>query len=268
MTAFFHHRSLVRALRHDGHLGQHALAERLDEPLLLDADVVQDRACRRRSSAISSSHVACCAGSAETITGPHTSSGRTCRAASSNCLGQLQVPHELRSEHVRPPLLVRDRQGGGLVVRPRQVRPARRPACRRRLPLGTRRSTRRSTSHGPVDRDQAVGPRADHAGGLVRDGRAEQRRRGLGQAPHPGPIHADETVVRHLLAAQQRADHLDAFQEPGVPVGLRRPPVARHVLVERPRPNRARPRTVRGTSRPAWRSPARSRPGGSAAPAR
>ena len=37
----------------------------------------------------------------------------------------------------------------------------------------------------------------------------------------------------HLLASQQRADHLDAFEQSGVSVGLGRPRVAGDVLVQR-----------------------------------
>ena len=81
--------------------------------------------------------------------------------------------------------------------------------------------------------DQAVGPGADRPRGLLADGGAEQGRWFLRQAPHAGPVHADETVVGHLLAAQQRADDIDALEQAGVSVGLGRPRVAGDVLVER-----------------------------------
>ena len=146
--------------------------------------------------------------------------------------GQLQVPHELGAEHVRAPLVVSDRQRRGLVVSPRQVH-----LHMDGLAIATALAER--IDHAPQHRgllvhgDQAVGPRPDDARGLLRHRGAQERRCHEREAPDPRSIHADQPVMRDLLPAQQRTDHVNAFEEAGVTRRLRRPSIARHVFVQR-----------------------------------
>ena len=108
---------------------------------------------------------------------------------------------------------------------------------------------------GPRDGDESVGPRADQAGGLGGDGRPDEQRRGLGQAPHARAIHTHETVVGHLLAAQQRADHLDALEEPGVPsafTGHRSPVTCSFTASPEPSAAQKRPGNMSASVAIAW----------------
>ena len=55
----------------------------------------------------------------------------------------------------------------------------------------------------------------------------------LGQAPQAGTVHVDVPAMGHLVPAQERADHLDALEQPRVAVGLGRPWIPGDVLVQR-----------------------------------
>ena len=173
-----------------------------------------------------------------------TSSGRANRAASSNCDGQLEVPRELGAEHVRPPLVVRDRQRRRPRRRPTTGAPAQHAGLPSPPPSRNASTTRRSVSTGWLT---VIKPSAhpDDARRLLRHRGAEQRAAASAGRLHSSPDPRGRARRdRDLLAAQQRADHLDAFEQARVRAGLSasdRPSRARSA----PRRSRARPRTAR-----------------------
>ena len=125
-----------------------------------------------------------------------------------------------------------DSEGGGVVFRPRQVHlHGHGFGCSAAVTKGVDDPTQGLGRL--VHRDQAVSPTADSSSSLLADRCAEQRRGPCRKAPQLRPVDTHETIVGHLLAAQQGADHLDTLEETGIALRFRRPSVAGDVLVER-----------------------------------
>ena len=145
-------------------------------------------------------------------------------------LHRLEVPGERRAEYVRSPLVVRDAERLLLAVRPAEVDlEVDGLALAAALPEGADHTLERGA--GLVDRHQPVGPLAAPARRLLAHRRADQVRRVRWKRPQTRPVDADEPVVVHGLAGEQRAHDVHALAQARVPLGLRRPPVAGDVLV-------------------------------------
>ena len=130
---------------------------------------------------------------------------------------QLEVPREIGREHVRPPLIVGDRErSSSSSAHDRWTWTA---TGLRSPPPSRNASITPEEVDRPVDRDQAVGPAA-HRSRLLAHRRAVQGGDPLRQAPHARPVDAHEPVVADLLAAEEGADHVHALEEPRVRVVL------------------------------------------------
>ena len=229
MTAFFHHRSLV-ALRLMPQLREHVLAEGLDEPPLLLADVVQVDRRRSRARRARAARRRAARGRRRSAPVRACPPGRTCVAAWSNCSTVA------RSQH----------SGGRTrwcaTARARSAAPPPRRAPRTRCtcsaivlpspPLSRKAATTRSScSRGwwIVTSPSAQPP--TQRGGLGAHGGADQRRRLGRQRPEACAVDAHEAVVVDHLAGEQRAHHVDALPQAGVARALVGPGVAGDVLV-------------------------------------
>ena len=112
---------VARARRaHRGDLRQHPLRERLDEPSLVLAHVVQeDRVDAQLGDLLEPGHVAVDVGRHEHrpphVVGGHVASGLV------ELRGQLELPGQSTAEDVGPPLVMRDRERRVLVLGPGEV---------------------------------------------------------------------------------------------------------------------------------------------------
>ena len=132
--------------------------------------------------------------------------------------------------------------------------------------LRERATTRSSLSRGWLTVTQAVGPAGRPAAVSTLTAGRSARRLGR-QGPEPGAVDTHAAVVVDHLAREQRPDHVHALAQPRVALRLRRPAVARDVLVDAsPVPSATHRRP--GNIWPAWRRPGRRSPGGSAGRAR
>ena len=209
--------------------GQHVLAERVDERVAGPGRRGGGRSSSKPSvgELLRATPTCCAEVGARRAPSPRTSSGRTCVAASSNCLGRLEVPAQRRRRR-RSCATGRARsRSASSSVGAHDTCTCSDAACRRRRPRGTRRASaaaaRRGaltvaspSAHSPPQRAVSSLTAAPSSGGGV--GR---------QRPQPRAVDVDEPVVRDLLAGEQRAHHVDALAQPRVAHGLRRPAARR-----------------------------------------
>ena len=211
--------------------GQHVLAERVDESLLLAADVMEVDLVEAELGELLQ-HLDVTRGIGRDQHGVAHCLGAHMLGGDVELLDGCEVPAQRRREHVRAPLVVGDLERAVLVRRPGQVDLHGQPLARTAvLPEG--RDHALELVGRLVDRHEPVGPLAHPGGCLDAHRRADQRGRLGRQGPQPGAVDHHRPWWFTDLAGEQGADHVDALAQARVALSLGGPALAGDVLVGR-----------------------------------